>query len=115
MCSFEYECENEYDYELEREIEEELHEKMNLDVARFDKGAFVDRHDEPIPVDPKANPWSAFPIVLASSHLARPHRYSLLVASLLVAPCYSSWIFGQRPPQRDHIPSAGGIQRKECP
>lgn len=54
-----------------KQWQEELHEKMNLDVARFDKGAFVDRHDEPIPVDPKANPWSAFPIVLASSHLAR--------------------------------------------
>lgn len=54
-----------------KQWQEELHEKMNLDVARFDKGAFVDRHDEPIPVDPNANPWSAFPIVLASSHLAR--------------------------------------------
>lgn len=54
-----------------KQWQEELHEKMNLDVARFDKGSFVDRYDEPIPVDPSANPWSAFPIVLASSHLAR--------------------------------------------
>ncbi|WP_181110628.1 DEAD/DEAH box helicase [Rathayibacter sp. AY1B8] len=54
-----------------KQWQEELHEKMNLDVARLDKGAFVDRYDEPIPVDPNANPWSAFPIVLASSHLAR--------------------------------------------
>ncbi|WP_179288583.1 DEAD/DEAH box helicase [Micrococcus luteus] len=54
-----------------KQWQEELHEKMNLDVARFDKGAFVDRYDGPIPVDPNANPWSAFPIVLASSHLAR--------------------------------------------
>lgn len=54
-----------------KQWQEELHEKMNLDVARFDQGAFVDRYDEPIPVDPNANPWSAFPIVLASSHLAR--------------------------------------------
>lgn len=54
-----------------KQWQEELHEKMNLDVARFDKGAFVDRYDAPIPVDPNANPWSAFPIVLASSHLAR--------------------------------------------
>lgn len=54
-----------------KQWQEELHEKMNLDVARFDKGAFVDCFDELIPVDPKANPWSAFPIVLASSHLAR--------------------------------------------
>ena len=54
-----------------KQWQEELHEKMNLDVARYDKGGFLDRFDQPIAVDPKANPWSAFPIVLASSHLAR--------------------------------------------
>ncbi|MFE8015139.1 DEAD/DEAH box helicase [Streptomyces antibioticus] len=54
-----------------KQWQEELHEKMNLDVARYDKGSFTDRFDQPIPTDPKANPWSAFPIVLASSHLAR--------------------------------------------
>jgi len=54
-----------------RQWQEELHEKMNLDVPRYDKGEFVDRHDQPIPVAPGTNPWSAFPIVLASSHLAR--------------------------------------------
>lgn len=54
-----------------RQWQEELHEKMNLDVPRFDKGGFVDRHDQPIPVAAGTNPWSAFPIVLASSHLAR--------------------------------------------
>ncbi len=54
-----------------KQWQEELHEKMNLDVARFDKGIFVDRYDQPIPDAPNANPWSAFPIVLASSHLAR--------------------------------------------
>lgn len=54
-----------------KQWQEELHEKMNLDVARFDKGTFVDRHDQPIPVAPNVNPWSAFPVVLASSHLAR--------------------------------------------
>lgn len=54
-----------------KQWQEELHEKMNLDVARFDKGGFLDRFDQPISTDPKANPWSAFPIVLASSHLAR--------------------------------------------
>ena len=54
-----------------KQWQEELHEKMNLDVARFDKGIFVDRYDQPIPATPNANPWSAFPIVLASSHLAR--------------------------------------------
>ncbi|MDZ5623332.1 SNF2-related protein [Nocardioides sp. HM23] len=54
-----------------KQWQEELHEKMNLDVARYDKGGFLDRLDQPISVDPSANPWSAFPIVLASSHLAR--------------------------------------------
>lgn len=54
-----------------KQWQEELHEKMNLDVARYDKGGFLDRFDQPIVVDPGANPWSAFPIVLASSHLAR--------------------------------------------
>ncbi|MEO3756220.1 helicase-related protein [Streptomyces sp. B6B3] len=54
-----------------KQWQEELHEKMNLDVARYDRGGFVDRFDRPIATDLKANPWSAFPIVLASSHLAR--------------------------------------------
>ncbi|MEU2066135.1 SNF2-related protein [Streptomyces anulatus] len=54
-----------------KQWQEELHEKMNLDVPRYHKGGFVDRFDQPIATDPKANPWSAFPIVLASSHLAR--------------------------------------------
>ncbi|NKS70572.1 DEAD/DEAH box helicase family protein [Rhodococcus hoagii] len=54
-----------------RQWQEELHEKMNLDVPRFDKGGFVDRHDQLIADAGGANPWSAFPIVLASSHLAR--------------------------------------------
>ena len=54
-----------------KQWQEELHEKINLDVARYDKGGFLDRFDRPLVVDPKVNPWSAFPIVLASSHLAR--------------------------------------------
>lgn len=54
-----------------RQWQEELHEKMNLAVARYDKGGFLDRFDQPVAVDANANPWSAFPIVLASSHLAR--------------------------------------------
>jgi superfamily II DNA or RNA helicase len=54
-----------------KQWQEELHEKMNLDVARYSKGGFFDRFEQPIDVDPKANPWSAYPIVLASSHLAR--------------------------------------------
>ncbi|UAK53477.1 DEAD/DEAH box helicase family protein [Mycolicibacterium smegmatis] len=65
-----------------RQWQEELHEKMNLDVPRFDKGGFVDRHGQPIPIANGANPWGAFPIVLASSHLARrrDRRRDLLAA-----------------------------------
>lgn len=54
-----------------RQWQEELHEKMNLDVPRLEKGEFLDRNDEPVPVPAGVNLWSAFPIVLASSHLAR--------------------------------------------
>lgn len=51
--------------------QEELHEKLSLDVVRFDKGVFVDRHGNELTPPTGANPWSAYPIVLASSHLAR--------------------------------------------
>ncbi|MFD8348152.1 SNF2-related protein [Streptomyces coelicoflavus] len=65
-----------------KQWQEELHEKMNLEVARYDKGGFFDRFDHPISIDPEANPWSALPIVLASSHLARrrTRRTEILVA-----------------------------------
>jgi SNF2 family DNA or RNA helicase len=42
-----------------------------MNVPRYDGGKFLDPYDTPVPVPPGANPWSAFPIVLASSHLAR--------------------------------------------
>lgn len=54
-----------------KQWQEELHEKMNMDVARYDRRGFLDRFDQPIKVKAEVNPWSAFPIVLASSHLAR--------------------------------------------
>lgn len=54
-----------------KQWQEELYEKMNLDVPRYDKGGFIDRFDRPVPVPKDANPWSALPIVLASSQLAR--------------------------------------------
>lgn len=54
-----------------KQWQEELHEKLNLDVPRFDKGQFFDRFDQQVPIEENRNPWSAFPIVLASSHLAR--------------------------------------------
>ncbi|MEV8531344.1 SNF2-related protein [Streptomyces sp. NPDC051211] len=54
-----------------RQWQEELHEKLALDIPRYDQGRFWDRHGEPIPYEPGTNPWAAFPVVLASSHLAR--------------------------------------------
>ncbi|WP_423463366.1 DEAD/DEAH box helicase [Promicromonospora sp. MS192] len=51
--------------------QEELHEKLSLDIVRYDKGVFLDRHGSEVEPAPGANPWSAFPVVLASSHLAR--------------------------------------------
>lgn len=58
-----------------KQWQEELHEKVGLDVPRYVGSAggvhrFLDRHDVEVNVD-GLNPWSAFPVVLASSHLAR--------------------------------------------
>jgi superfamily II DNA or RNA helicase len=54
-----------------KQWQEELHEKLGLDVPRYDGGQFLDPYGQPVPVAAGTNPWSAFPIVLASSHLAR--------------------------------------------
>jgi hypothetical protein len=54
-----------------KQWQEELHEKIGLDVPRYEGGAFLDRHDRQLEVDPATNPWSAVPVLLASSHLAR--------------------------------------------
>jgi hypothetical protein len=51
--------------------QEELHEKLSLDVPRYESGVFLDRHNQELPHDPTAHPWTAFPLLLASSHLAR--------------------------------------------
>lgn len=53
-----------------KQWQEELHEKIGLDVPRYVGSGFLDLNNNPIPT-PAGNPWSAFPIVLASSHLAR--------------------------------------------
>ena len=53
-----------------KQWQEELHEKIGLDVPRYMGNGFLDLNNNPIPT-PAGNPWSAFPIVLASSHLAR--------------------------------------------
>jgi len=63
--------------------QEELHEKLSLDVPRYEGGAFLDRHNRELPFDPTGNPWKAFPVLLASSHLARraDRRQQLLAAT----------------------------------
>lgn len=53
-----------------KQWQEELREKIGLDVPRYTGSGFIDLNDEPVTV-PAGNPWSALPIVLASSHLAR--------------------------------------------
>lgn len=50
--------------------QEELAEKFALDVPRFDQGKFRNRFGEEIPWN-GGSPWKSFPVVLASSHLAR--------------------------------------------
>ncbi len=58
-----------------KQWQEELHEKVGLDVPRYigtvgGAHQFRDWRDSDMTVA-AANPWSAFPVVLASSHLAR--------------------------------------------
>jgi hypothetical protein len=54
-----------------RQWQEELTEKLALDVARYDGSTFYGPGDNEIAWETTRNPWSAFPVVLASSHLAR--------------------------------------------
>jgi superfamily II DNA/RNA helicase len=56
---------------LLRQWQEELFEKFALEVPRFDGAQFLDVTGTEIYGWEARNPWSAFPIVLASSHLAR--------------------------------------------
>ena len=52
-----------------RQWQEELAEKISLRVNRFEGGEFYDPENRVVQFT--GSPWSAFPIVLASSHLAR--------------------------------------------
>ena len=55
---------------LLRQWQEELYEKFGLRVPRLTGSGFLDVYtDEELPSP--GNPWSAYPLVLASSHLAR--------------------------------------------
>jgi hypothetical protein len=56
-----------------RQWQEEIDEKFSLVIPRLETGRFFLRHagtDEEV-ASPGGNPWKAFPVVLASSHLAR--------------------------------------------
>ena len=56
-----------------RQWQEELAEKLSLRVNRFEGGEFYDPDNQLVPRSAweAPTPWSAFPVVLASSHLAR--------------------------------------------
>ena len=64
-----------------RHWQQELKEKFGLGVPRFERGSFYDHDDREMVW--AGNPWSAFPLVLASSHLARrrDRRNELLTAT----------------------------------
>jgi hypothetical protein len=53
-----------------KQWQEELSEKFGLRVPRLDRSGFFDVEDKAVPAPP-GNPWGAFPVLLASSHLAR--------------------------------------------
>jgi len=52
-----------------REWQQELYEKFNLQIPRFERGSFFSHQDREMVWS--GNPWGAFPVILASSHLAR--------------------------------------------
>ena len=56
---------------VQRQWQEELWEKFCLDVPSFEGGRFIDAQRDDVSAPQGSNPWSAFSVVLASSHLAR--------------------------------------------
>lgn len=56
---------------VQRQWQEELWEKFLLDVPSYNGKGFTNYDRESVVGPAGANPWSAFPVVLASSHLAR--------------------------------------------
>jgi hypothetical protein len=52
-----------------RQWQQELMAKFGLRVPRFERGTFFDHDDREL--EWSGNPWRAFPLLLASSHLAR--------------------------------------------
>ncbi|GIW50774.1 MAG: hypothetical protein KatS3mg081_0129 [Gemmatimonadales bacterium] len=64
-----------------RQWQEELYEKFSLNVPAYDGQSFRDYYQNVLPA-PSGNPWDAYPIVLASTQLAKrtDRRDELLAA-----------------------------------
>lgn len=56
---------------VQRQWQEELWEKFLLDIPSYWKGKFVNYAGETLERNDQANLWGAFPVMIASSHLAR--------------------------------------------
>lgn len=56
---------------VQQQWQEELWEKFCLDVPSYHHGRFYDHSGKEVTASAGSEPWSAFPVVLASSHLAR--------------------------------------------
>lgn len=67
---------------VQRQWQEELWEKFCLDVPRYENRKFYDVRGDEVTPPADSSPWDAFPVVLASSHLARmrAHRESVLAS-----------------------------------
>ncbi len=53
-----------------RQWQEELYEKFLMNVPLYDEGRYTDYFESEIPTSAK-NPWNAFPVMIASSQLAK--------------------------------------------
>ncbi len=66
---------------VSRQWQEELYEKLVLNVPRYDGGTYTDAFDRELPAS-GGNPWDAFPLLIASSQLAkRRERHAELVSA----------------------------------
>ncbi|MCB0857328.1 MAG: DEAD/DEAH box helicase family protein [Solirubrobacterales bacterium] len=54
-----------------RQWQQELYERTGVSVPRYDGQRFLDHEDRELAAPPGVSPWKAFPVLLASSHLAR--------------------------------------------
>lgn len=58
-------------FSVARQWQEELYEKFALDIPRYEAGVVFDVHNEVVEYSESVGPWSSFPFLIASSHLAR--------------------------------------------